>query len=378
MRYAIAAWRRKDEQGTAFLLAMVALVVLLILGSSFIQSAIQSLATAHHEKKQNEALDLAEAGVDHAMVTLYEGYDNVDADLSSTGRHDGTLTTANGSAAYTITGPYQGLADTVLIDSQATTNTQQQGRLRVVAAYMRDVSAVFRGAVFSDSPLVLNGAGTVVGDSSGQGGSIYANGDITFKGTSFTMATDGMIFTTGTTNWVPTEVPAGNVFQNIAPIPMPVIDLAYYRSIATQVYSGKVKFNSSDLTGISGVIFVDGDLSLSGSYSGNAIIVASGAVSITGNVEAGDTSTDSLVVMSPVSVKIAGNARVEGLVYAHSVIDDGSITASGSVEIVGALVADVVRTNGGINITYKDVWSSLPLPGTGKKQWAQISWDQVR
>ncbi len=46
------------------------------------------------------------------------------------------------------------------------------------------------------------------------------------------------------------------------------------------------------------------------------------------------------------------------------------------MSIRGAIIADVVRTNGNIVITYDDVWKALPLPGMGKTQWAPISWQQ--
>jgi len=68
--------------------------------------------------------------------------------------------------------------------------------------------------------------------------------------------------------------------------------------------------------------------------------------------------------------------HIDGLIYAHSVVDEGATTASGNVEINGAIIADVVRTNGSITITYDDVWKGLPLPGVGKTQWAPISWEE--
>ncbi len=75
------------------------------------------------------------------------------------------------------------------------------------------------------------------------------------------------------------------------------------------------------------------------------------------------------------SVTIAGNCTVDGLIYAHSVLDDAETTVSGNVTINGAIISDVVRTNGSITVTYNDVWDALPLPGIGKMQWAQISWE---
>ncbi len=85
----------------------------------------------------------------------------------------------------------------------------------------------------------------------------------------------------------------------------------------------------------------------------NVLIVATGNTKITGNVTAGNPSTDSLALIAAKSVKISGNA-----------------------EIYGAICADVVTTNGGITVRYRDVWGGLPIPGKGKTQWAQISWEE--
>ena len=249
--------------------------------------------------------------------------------------------------------------------------------MRVVAAYQVDTSRVFEGAIFCDSPLTLNGDGAIYPDADGNGGDIYANGDITFNGTTFEMTADGSIYTTGTTNWVPDAVPATHVHENVAPLVMPVIDVDYYESIATQVYTGKQSFGNAEMENLTGVIFVNGDITIAGNYTGQAIIVATGKIQVTGNVTTVNPETDTLALLSPKSIKITGNSTVHGLVYAHSVVDDASTTMSGDITVYGAIVSDVVRTNGGIEVHYRDVWKSLPMPGVGKTQWAPVSWQQL-
>jgi hypothetical protein len=81
--------------------------------------------------------------------------------------------------------------------------------------------------------------------------------------------------------------------------------------------------------------------------------------------------------MSPKSVMIAGTCQIDGLVYAHSVIEDSEMAIAGDVVINGAIIADVVTTNGGITVNYRDVWKDLDLPGTGKTQWAPVSWQHL-
>lgn len=366
------------RRGSVFLLAMVALVVLLILGTSLVQTAMQGLAWAANDEKQAEATSLAEAGVDMAITKLYEDYDSINATIEAGSPYTDSFSLAQGTVSYTVTAPYNGIADTCMIVSDADTWTDKQARMRVIASYQRDVSRVFEGAIFSDSPLRLNGGGAIYPDENGYGGDIYANGDITFNGTSFTMTADGSIYTTGSVNWVPPEVPATHVYQGVASLAMPVIDVDYYSSIATTTYNGKVTFNDTNMAGLNGVIFVKGDVDICGSYSGQAVIVATGKIKITGNVTATSPADDTLVFMSPKSITIAGNSTVDGLIYAHSVLDDASAAVGGNATINGAIIADVVRTNGSVTITYDDVWKGLPLPGMGKQQWAPVSWEEFK
>ena len=365
-----------SRRGSVFLLAMAALITLLLLGTSLIQTSIQGLSFASKDRRHMEAFCLAESGVDMAITKLYEDYDGINAALATSGTYSDSFSLAQGDVSYTVTAPHQGIADSCLIVSDSTTWAGKRVRIRVVASYEVDPSRVFEGAIFCDSPLRFNGAGGVYPDADGTGGDIYAHGDIVFNGTSFGMSADGSIYTTGTTNWVPAEVPSTHEHENIAPLQMPVIDLDYYQSIATTVYNGNKTFGSSDMVNLSGVIFVKGNVRISGSYTGQAVIVATGTITVTGNVETSNPSTDTLALLSPKSIKISGNSTVHGLVYAHSVVNDAETTLSGNITVYGAIVSDVVRTNGSIEVYYRDVWKGLPLPGVGKTQWAPISWEQ--
>jgi len=369
--------RSAGKRGSIFLLAMVALITLLILGTSLVQTSVQGLSWASNDRRYIEAFCLAESGVDMAITKLYEDYDSINDTLGTSGTYTDAFSLSQGNVSYTVTAPYAGIAESCLIVSDATTWTGKQARVRVVAAYQSDTSRVFEGAIFCDSPLTLNGSGAIYPDADGTGGDIYANGDITFNGTSFEMTADGSIYTTGTTNWVPDDVPATNVHENVAPLVMPVIDVDYYESIATTVYNGNKTFNNSNMAGLSGVIFVQGDVKISGNYTGQAVIVATGKIQVTGSVTTSNPDTDTLGLLSPKSIKISGNSTVHGLVYAHSVVNDAETTLSGNITVYGAVISDVVRTNGGIEVHYRDVWKSLPLPGVGKTQWAPVSWQQL-
>jgi hypothetical protein len=365
------------RRGSIFLLAMTALITLLILGTSLVQTSIQGLHWASNDRRYMEAFCLAESGVDMAICKLYEDYDYINATLETSGTYTDSFTLTQGSVSYTVTAPYAGIAESCLIVSDATTWTGRQARIRVVAAYQSDTSRVFEGAIFCDSPLTLNGSGGIYPDADGEGGDIYANGDINFNGTSYEMTVDGSLYSTGTTNWVPPEVPVTNVHEGVAPLVMPVIDTDYYRSIADTYLTGNQTFNDGNMVGLSGVIFVKGNVNISGNYTGTAVIVATGTINVTGNVVTENPEVDTLALLSPKAIKISGNSTIHGLIYAHSVVDNSDTTLGGNTTIYGAIVSDVVRTNGGIEVHYRDVWKDMVLPGVGKTQWSPISWQQL-
>jgi cytoskeletal protein CcmA (bactofilin family) len=167
------------------------------------------------------------------------------------------------------------------------------------------------------------------------------------------------------------------VHEGVSPLVMPVIDIDYYESIATTKYTGNQNWNSADLAGLSGVIFVKGRVTMAGSYTGSAVIVATGQISVTGDVTTEHPESDTLALLSPKAVSISGNATIHGLIYSHSVLENAETSMSGNTTIYGAIVSDTVRTNGGITIHYLDVSKDLPLPGIGKTQWAPVSWQQL-
>ena len=154
----------------------------------------------------------------------------------------------------------------------------------------------------------------------------------------------------------------GQIFENQPKAPLPEIDLNYYRSIATQYYPGDKTF-SGNFT-INGVIFVEGEASVSGTVNGQGLIVAVKGIKVTGDVvyKAGD---DFLALITPGTLKVAGNVRVDGLLYSHNVELPTEIDLLGNVKINGAVIGDQIVTKGNVQITYdpriREI--NLPLPG---------------
>jgi hypothetical protein len=174
---------RARERGATFVMAIVSLVVMLILGTSFIGRTINALYQAKNTRDDMAALAISESGVDMIICMLYDNYGSIGSQLQSSGQYQKTFSMPRGTCDVHVSTNYGGIPEALRIESTGTTSTNVQARVEVIAKAITDVSRVFRGAIFSNSPMTLNGAGSVLPDSSGQGGDIYSNGDITFSGT---------------------------------------------------------------------------------------------------------------------------------------------------------------------------------------------------
>ncbi len=154
----------------------------------------------------------------------------------------------------------------------------------------------------------------------------------------------------------------GEIFENQPQLPLPEIDLNYYRSIASQYYPGDKTF-AGNIT-LNGVIFVEGQVNISGNISGQGMIVSATGIKVTGNVryQAGD---DFIAFITVGTIKVAGNVTVNGLLYSHNVELPTEVDLLGNVTINGAVISDQIVTKGNVQVTYdpriREI--NIPLPG---------------
>jgi hypothetical protein len=375
--------RRSHEAGAVLLLAVVGLVLILAIGVALLQRTAQSVGTASREHTSAVALDLAEAGQEMAVCKLYQGYDRINEQLAATGVYGpDQMVLPTGTVTFTCKAPYEGIADTVEVVSQATSG-RGRAEVRTVLTRITDIDAVFRGAIFSNQPLSLRGGGAVYADpATGEGGSIYANGDITFRGGSFEMEDepgaavpgDYNVYTTGESNKTPD---GATLYEQVTPIPMPVVDLGYYETHATSIINGDLSLSGSRT--LSGITYVRGDVRVTGNfnYTGVGTIVAEGSIFIAGNVMAGDPTHDSCVLITTRAITIQGSPTIYGLIYGHDAEIGSHVSVGGNPTIYGAIVADQVSGNGSIEVHYRDVWEGVQLPGGDARQVKRISWQRM-
>lgn len=155
--------------------------------------------------------------------------------------------------------------------------------------------------------------------------------------------------------------------------PLPVVSSQQYRAVAeeleetpgTRVFAGGYNSGVFDLsTKESGIYFVNGDLILKGTYTGDITVVATGKITIdkTG-VRTSDRTANVLTVVSFQEIEI-GNGDIEALLYVTSENgSEGKLSLSGNGTFAGAAIADVLAINGTVQLQFDAGLAGQKGPG---------------
>ncbi|WP_027357222.1 pilus assembly PilX N-terminal domain-containing protein [Desulfofundulus thermocisternus] len=114
----------------------------------------------------------------------------------------------------------------------------------------------------------------------------------------------------------------------------PQIDIDWYRNVADSCYYEDKTLRLNN-THCNGVIFIDGNLIISGTYTGRAIIVVTGNIIIDGELTGG--SNDILVLMAPngkVTLDTQGNNEIHAFIIAGITVSD----LKGKQEVKGGIL----------------------------------------
>jgi len=357
---------RCGEAGFALVSAMIFLVVLLIVGASLVQTSMQELQVASRVRKETRALNLAEAGVDYAAWQLYNGAGtSLPVTWDRSDLAGGTFAVT--ASQYVDAGGFA-VPNTVILESTGTSQGWP-AQVKVVGRFLLNpgtLNPVFDHALFSDAELRVGGTADVTG-------AVHANANIKVDGTA---TVDGDASSSGSIKVTGSATITGSAEEFAPSIPMPAIDLAYYRSIATTVIDGDYHFNGDET--LDGVTFVDGDCTINATFSGQGIIVCTGDVAINGSALLNSVDDDELAIVSAGDVRINGTCRIEGYVYCHNMDFTSSFLGNGTADILGGVAADVIDVKGTLLVEYRE--PTLPLPGdsSAPAQFAAISWRRVR
>ena len=364
---------RPSRRGFALVAAIIFLTVILILGAAMVASTVQELDTASKIKKDTQAFNLAEAGIDYASWKIYNtGKANLVLPVTWT-----NSTLLPGSFKVTVSEYVAGSRDNLVVfatgyaqDTTASKAQVYQAQIKVIGSFMTTGPStenhIFDFGVFSGGPLTMGGNLNVTGLT-------HANGNISTNGNP---TVTGLVTTAGTKCDTSKNFQGGTQ-TGVAKVAMPAIDLAYYRAHASQIYPSGTNFTGT--TVLDGIAYVDGSCSINGQFSGTGVIVASGAITINGNATLVNPATDEFAIVSATSIKLNGNCTIQGWLYAHNVTATATIDGNGSVIVTGGIAGDTVnKASGNLTVIYKEATVDLPGGEGAPAQFAAYSWRRVK
>lgn len=341
-----------NDRGSALVMVLLAMTVLMLLGLAFTFIASTELRVAAAYRNGLSALDLAEAGLDRSIASLKAdprwraGFTNVSL----------------GGGTYTVTASETEPGKLLL----TSTGIVGSSRRVLTAKLSSGGGQVYQQyAILAGSDLTLEKDSKLEGD-------VFVNRNFVALGhKNQDIEVDGLVsIAPGGTKTVNEYTSTGGYPAVTQAIPLPVESADWYKGQATSVMTGPVNFPHTNV--FSGdLIYVEGDVKINGEVSGRGSIVATGTIEIHGKLEyKGDQSALALIGLGGISVTGAG--EVEAVLYSP-----GTVTIQNNSDIKGGVYAGTISAGQRVEIKYdqKVLQGSLPpgLPGTG---WTLTSWSE--
>jgi cytoskeletal protein CcmA (bactofilin family) len=136
-----------------------------------------------------------------------------------------------------------------------------------------------------------------------------------------------------------------------------------YKIIADEVYNSNKTFTGSMTLGTKAnpkIIYVGGDLTISGNVTGYGVFIVKGNVTLSGNVtvSGGDNSSSSMGIYTKGNLTANGNVTIEG-----QILSSKDVTFNGNSKVYGSITAKgTANLNGNIDIYYRPANSKLTDP----------------
>lgn len=317
--------RRSAQRGSVALAAIVALVVVFIIGLGLLTLGGNARLSGKRAMRLSGAQAMASSGVEYGYWQVM--FNNQTLPYTT------SRSLGSGSFSVTVTDNSASLAGTMKIVS---TGAQSGDRVKTTKVMKWGQKTIYDYALcsnttFSPSQAVVTGA-------SGANGDTRANGSISLPASS---VINGDVLATGT---ITGGSVTGATTRVGAPLTFPALDLAHYQSIANRTYNSSQMWNGFTFLASNEVVYVNGDIVLNGgSISGTGTLVASGSILIQGNLSYLFPATDKAAMLSAGGLSAtASGVSVVGFYYIHNSSSNATVTVTASKFKIasGSLAAD--------------------------------------
>ena len=327
MRYATNRNRNRTESGSAFL-AILALVLIIALTAGSVGMMLRQ--DAKNNKlivERIQARQVADGAAQQALAMIADDFDratNPTSEMTS-----GTI----GDGSYTVDiQSISGNISVILADGTVGDKTE---RVKVFFRFPSSGEA-FQKGVFANDDFIASGGGSLGAVNHGS----HSNQNTELKGH---VEVRGDADSVGTTTVKGAASVDGTARSGVDEINFPLLDFDHYYNIASsngEIYtaggSGRYDMKNTTYTPTGGVMWVVGDVKISGHTTINGALFATGDIHQAGQCELNQIGTLPAFVSRDGDIHLTGHgASLEGLVYAAS----GRIDVTGYHRIYGGLIA---------------------------------------
>lgn len=368
----ISMTQRNSQRGAALFTVLIVMGVLAIAVAGMVYMSAQQPNLVKKNRDMLHARTVAEAGANVAYAMLCTNFALKDTPSAFPvtsyrgGTYDVSVSSISAtSAVLTSMGTYNSATSSVAMDVVNVLSNSASGQPAPVGAYAN--TAVVGGSinwngsgrliVNGTQPVVVNnalnlgGTGDVIGNiASSAGITVTGSAKINGNATAPSITADA------------SKITGTRTIAAVSPLAMPNIDLTPYYNVALangRVYTGNYSINSS-VTPPGGVIWVNGNLTVSGSGAINACLIATGDVTLAGNITHTKYLNYPSVVSQNGTIHVSGGGSWQGLFYAPV----GTLDVVGNINITGTVILrETINKsgNGDLTISYQN--STPVAPG---------------
>ena len=317
---------RTEQQGSALIAVLVIALIVAFAAGSLGTMLRSSAHTNRIIVNRVKARQIADGAAQQALALIADDFDRVSTPTSE--MTSGSL----GDGTYEV--DIQDLGNnTAVILADGTVGNRTE-RVKVFFRFPQSGAAFDKG-VFANDDFTGSGGGSLgtLDHGSHSNQDTYLKGHVTVRGDADSV---------GSTTVRGAATVNGVVRSGVSPIDFPAVDFDHYYNIASangEVYTpngGTLQMKNQTYSPDGGVMWVVGDVKISGHTTINGALFVTGDIKQAGQCELNKAGALPAFVSRDGDIHLSGHgASIEGLVYAAS----GRIDVTGYHRIYGALVA---------------------------------------
>lgn len=347
-----------------------------IIGLNVFQSGSSNVLNSVTEVTKVYAKNNSTSGVEIAFKTLSEdsnwtgvqdkslqfGTVSITVENTFSKYYNGPNTSLQKGRLITSIGSYNGYTDTVRAVVQLpkgiTTNVPQF--LRYSIASDHNISLGGNINIRDDNNVLWN-ASVHTNGSFDMNGTNYIEGFLTYDGTAASTPIQRL-----NTNIVPNTNPDNlpNYYQDTTGVPIPVFNPDDYLSIATEIHNTSLTISSNTVLGTKtnpAIIYVNGDLNISGNFSGYGAFIVKGSVYTTGNFSF--TSINSTSGGNNLGIYATGDINLQSGVVRAQIMTNSNVNIASNTQVYGSVTAKgTINFQGGADFFYRPASPELTDP----------------